>query len=440
MSFWTKIFGGNENDSKPILQTPSSTDVSIKLQAVREETKKDSLTDHKEASSLPARSEPRVFQEKAEDFIRSCFFWGISGEEIKDNRSSSDFKEIEEIDSLHKESQSQEALSLCLKSMKHHEDSFLFYLRAAKIYDVLKRHDDAEGTLQIGFKISLSKCSIAAAIGDRASINMEYRRAIRWWIRGCVLQLNSKILIEPMPFLKLAYACQPFGLIETTQLFFRLADRASNLGPIRLNPDAAGMCHQLVQNAMAAGDDAILKAITEFNRRYKNIEQVEGISQPRIAEHGGIDGVQEKSSLHRDAYILLISKARNALSTGALDEAVSILESIPVGPDKKELRTLALDILEGYAAPLVQIALKDEFLSEVPGGQFDNDKRNIHVRAIGEMIGRIADRGLIDNKDGLLSAKELMSVVYHEVSKRMGHDSRVSGLRWAWYGIRGWYP
>lgn len=84
-----------------------------------------------------------------------------------------------------------------------------------------------------------------------------------------MLQLESKIMVDKMPFLNLAYVCQPMGFSDAERWFFQMADRASNEGPIRLNSQGAVLRHCVAQSATAAGDTAAQYAIQAFYKHYK---------------------------------------------------------------------------------------------------------------------------------------------------------------------------
>ena len=215
---------------------------------------------------------------KQDPFIRTCL--EVPYEEWEDNRWASHFEELAEIDSLRRNGKEEDALSLCLKGLQGHPDSFLFYLRAADLYDGLRREDDAERILQEGLKLSLSKCGLCAKLADRALKRRDYRSAVQWWIRAGVLQLASKILVDMKPFLNLAYVCQPIGLIEVEQWLLSLADRASRQGPVRFNAEGADLRHQVARGLMAAGDDAAQYAVQAFYEQF-----AERQSQPQADAH-----------------------------------------------------------------------------------------------------------------------------------------------------------
>lgn len=200
-------------------------------------------------------------------FIASCL--EVNYRELEDERWFSHFKELPEIDNLRKLGKKQEALALCLRSLENFSDSFLFYERAADLFDDMGKSDDAERILKDGLSKSLSKCSLAVALADRAFARGDYRGAILWWIRAGILQLESKIMVDKMPFLNLAYICKPIGFKSESEWFLEMADRASNEGPIRFNAEGAKLRHRVAQRAIAAGDDAALFAIQAFHERYK---------------------------------------------------------------------------------------------------------------------------------------------------------------------------
>lgn len=202
-----------------------------------------------------------------DSFIATCL--DVKYQERNDDRWFSQFRELPKIDSLRNSGKKKEALSLCQKGLKKFPDSFLFYLRAADLCDELNRSDEAEQVLKEGLSKSLSKCSIAGKLADRAFAKQNYRDAIRWWIMAGVLQLESKIMVDKMPFLNLAYVCQPIGIKDTESWLFAMADRASNEGSVRFNGEGAQLRHQLARAAMAAGDDSAQQAIVAFHERYE---------------------------------------------------------------------------------------------------------------------------------------------------------------------------
>lgn len=204
---------------------------------------------------------------RSDPFIAACL--DVNYQERDDDRWFSHFKELPQIDTLRKSGQKQEALSLCRKGLQQYPDSFLFYVRAADLLDGLGKADEADQLLKEGLSKSLSKCSIARVLADRAFEKNDYRNAIRWWITAGVLQLESKIMVDKMPFLNLAYVCQPIGIKDTETWLLAMADRASNEGPVRFNAEGAELRHQVARAAMAAGDDAAQHAIIAFHERYK---------------------------------------------------------------------------------------------------------------------------------------------------------------------------
>jgi hypothetical protein len=236
MSVWKKLFGRG-GGSTPKRATPASSG---------------------QGAASDYRSDP---------FIATCL--DVDYRECDDDRWFSHFKELPQIDALRKNSKREEALSLCLKGLDQYPDSFLFYDRAADLYDDLDRPVEAERVLKEGLSKSLSKCSIAGALADRAFAKKDYRNAIRWWITGGVLQLKSRIMVDKVPFLNLAYVCQPIGAKDTETWLLAMADRASNEGPVRFNAEGAELRHQVARAAVAAGDDAAQHAIIAFHARYK---------------------------------------------------------------------------------------------------------------------------------------------------------------------------
>ncbi len=191
-------------------------------------------------------------------------------QELEDNRWFSHFKELPEIDRLKKIGDNKAALELCLQSLETHSDSFLFYSRASVLYDNIDKPQDAIKILKAGLLKSLSKCSLAQDIADKAFKRNNYRDAIFWWIQAGVIQIESKILVEYIPFLNLAYLCQPIGFEKEEKWFFSMADRISTQGPIRFNSDGVNLRHKLIQQATGSNDSVVLDAIKEFYNRYNN--------------------------------------------------------------------------------------------------------------------------------------------------------------------------
>jgi hypothetical protein len=218
-------------------------------------------------SAALSGGEPAPADYKRDPFIARCL--DVPDREVQDDRWFSHFKELPEIDALRKSGKAQEALALCRTGLAQYPDSFLFYKRGADLCDDLGQPDEAERLLVEGLSKSLSKCSIAAALADRASAKGNHRDAIRWWITGGVLQLDAKLMVDKMPFLNLAYVCQPIGIKDTELWLFEMADRASTQGPIRFNAEGAELRHRVARAAMAAGDDAAQHAIVAFHDKYK---------------------------------------------------------------------------------------------------------------------------------------------------------------------------
>lgn len=204
---------------------------------------------------------------RADPFIASCL--AVEYRELNDGRWFSHFKALPQIDSLQRSGKKQEALSLCRRGLEQHPDSFLFYLRAADLYDDLGDPHEAERALKEGLAKSLSKCSLACALADRGFKRGNHRDAILWWIQAGVLQLESKVMVDKMPFLNLAYVCQPIGFSDAERWLLGMADRASSEGPVRFNAEGAELRHRVARAAMAAGDDAAQYAIRAFHERYK---------------------------------------------------------------------------------------------------------------------------------------------------------------------------
>jgi hypothetical protein len=83
--------------------------------------------------------------------------------------------------------------------------------------------------------------------------------------------------------------------------------------------------------------------------------------------------------------------------------------------------------IDQLSEELINIGITDGFISNNPGGKFNNEMRNFRAIEIGEIIHR---RGKLD----------LMVKVYKKVAGRVGEE-RSSGLRFAWQGIGGqWDP
>lgn len=243
-------------------------------------------------------------------FITSCF--AVSYKEEEDDRWFSHFKELPEIDKLRHSDNPKEALSLCLKGLQNYPDSFLFYIRAADIYDDLGQSSNAEQVLHEGLEKSLSKCSLCTKLANRAFERKEYRTAIRWWIRAGLLQLESDIGVDPMPFLNLAYICQPFGFKEAEIWLLKLADRSSSQGSIRYNADGAELRHEAARELMRAGDDATQYAIQAFYERYnKSTNQL--AQGEKMSDHDSAQDIHQLMEQLWDAYANLESQRMKEL-------------------------------------------------------------------------------------------------------------------------------
>ncbi len=236
MNIWKKFFG-KKNESRNLINSHS-----------QQKTKSKSYV-------------------QGESFAEACL--KLNYQELDDKRWFSHFKELPEIDKLRKEGKTQKALSLCLKGLESYPDSFLFYGRAADIYDDLGKTKEAEDILMEGLTKSLSKCSLSRALGDRAFSEGNYRKAIYWWIQSGVMQLESRIMVDMMPFLKLAYICHPLRLVKAEKFLLQMADIASNEGPIRFTAEGAELLHQIGRSLMESGDTEALTAIQQFYHKYR---------------------------------------------------------------------------------------------------------------------------------------------------------------------------
>lgn len=216
---------------------------------------------------LENKHQQTVILQRPTTFVEVCL--DVQYHEYDDKRWFSHFKELPEIDGLSRSGKKEEALILCCRGLELYPDSFLFYDRVADLYDDLKRPEEAEQILMIGLSKSLSKCTLAGSIAERAFRKGKYRETIRWWIAGGILQLDSKIMVDRMPFLNLAYVCQAFGVTDTQGWLLEMADRASNQGPTRFDTVGAELRYRLARAAIAAGDDVVVHAIRAYHARYK---------------------------------------------------------------------------------------------------------------------------------------------------------------------------
>ena len=230
----------------------------------RKVEEKNQTSSIKGTSGISVPEQPK----KTDDYIESCF--ENKWKEQADNRWFSHFEELPEIDRLKKSGDLEAAIKLCMDGLKKYPDSFLFYGRAADIYDSLNQKENAIKILKEGLTKSLSKCSIAKNLAERAFKSNDYREAILWWIRAGVMQLESGIMVEYQPFLNLAYICQPIHLQKEEQWFLSLADRASSQGPIRFDQNGANLRHNLIQKALNEEDNEVVDSIKEFYNRYSN--------------------------------------------------------------------------------------------------------------------------------------------------------------------------
>jgi hypothetical protein len=91
---------------------------------------------------------------------------------------------------------------------------------------------------------------------------------------------------------------------------------------------------------------------------------------------------------------------------------------------------------------LATIGLREGFLSDQPGGAFDEKCRHIRTRKIGFIIAEIAKRGAFKNKDGMSikTPRDLMGFALGKVAGKMGYHTNYTTLTHAWDGVSGWYP
>jgi len=237
MGFWSKFFGKN---------SPGN----------HEQTVEDSLLTN--GTNLDESN-----------YVSACL--NTKYEEMVDNRWFSDFPELNTIDRMTREGKSKFALPLCLKALEQYPDSFLFYGRAADIYDNLGEPQKAEEILKTGLLKSLSKCSLARRLAERSFRKNDYRDAIKWWIIAGKMQLESAIMVDKMPFLNLAYICQEYGMQGEEEWLFQMADKASNEGSVRLNAKGVELLHALAKAALAAGDEEVRMTILELHRRCRRL-------------------------------------------------------------------------------------------------------------------------------------------------------------------------
>ncbi len=85
------------------------------------------------------------------------------------------------------------------------------------------------------------------------------------------------------------------------------------------------------------------------------------------------------------------------------------------------------DEVEHLLNELVQIGLRDDFLSERPGGGFNSDSRNIRARQIGARLNEIG-------------ALPLMEYAQRYVRRKSGKQGRMLAehLEYAWAKIGDW--
>ena len=201
-----------------------------------------------------------------ESFIQSCL--ENKYQELEDNRWFSDFEELPKIDQYKNNGEYRKALDICLKGLKTHYDSFLFYGRAADLYDLLNKPQEAIKILNIGLEKSLCKSSIAKYIADRAFRRNDYREAIFWWIQAVVMQFESNLLVEYVPFLNLAYLCKATKWKEEEEWCFSMVDKISPQGPIRFDSIGAKLRYDLILKAKKNGDNDVLDSIKLLFKKY----------------------------------------------------------------------------------------------------------------------------------------------------------------------------
>jgi tetratricopeptide (TPR) repeat protein len=203
----------------------------------------------------------------ASDFIAECF--DLPFEEEEDDRLFANFKELPRIDALRGRGRRREALMLCRQGIRRHPDSFLFYQRAADIYDDLGKPARAERMLRKGLERSRSRCSLCCRLGDRALQRKEYRTAVLWWIRGAALQVVAGRYVDMEPFLNLAYVCRAMEMHDEEKWLLELADRASCQGPVRYDEAGVELRFRAARRLRSARDDAIPRAIRLLRERYR---------------------------------------------------------------------------------------------------------------------------------------------------------------------------
>ena len=93
--------------------------------------------------------------------------------------------------------------------------------------------------------------------------------------------------------------------------------------------------------------------------------------------------------------------------------------------DARAGRSLGPEI-DSLVTELLDIGQHDGFLSLEPGGKFDEGKRHIRARQIGEKLNQLGEL-------------RLMQAVYYRITVNAG-SIRSRGLEFAWRDIGGWLP
>ena len=248
--------------------------------------------------------------------------------EQPDNRWFSDFPELREIDNAREAGRLSEALERCNRGLESHPDSFLFYGRAAQVYDAMGDAAGAERVLLAGIDKSLSKCSLCGHLAEQARKQSRHADAVAWWLRGCSAQLRANLLADNKPFMNLAYVCRPLGLGAAADWLLGLADRISRTGPIRL--DAVGT-RERGEVAAALGNGPAHRAVLAFVDRYQGWQP----KPPEAKAPIKVDLVLEESNAGETFRVYQAASdddARKFLESATVDsESVFIIVATPKG-------------------------------------------------------------------------------------------------------------
>ena len=115
---------------------------------------------------------------------------------------------------------------------------------------------------------------------------------------------------------------------------------------------------------------------------------------------------------------------------GWLAQAVAcLLRALEVDPQHREAPGHLCDVLSTMIDELAQIGRCDGFLSMRPGGKFDDAGRHTRARAIGALIARIGQRGVVKAGGRPLTSDLLMDIMRNNVARKMAGARGAGNLK-----------